>query len=221
MKKVKKNLWSEKVPFGYEKKPVFENFPFHTLGYENFGCFFLMPLTPSTSVLRSFLRPTHMPPRGTTGRAAAAADGDSPQTRATPQLGSPAGDPTGTLADITVDPGALDDSDGDRRQWPLICTSCSNNNFSSCTTMPSWRRPCNNSRGSSEALAARLHRHRHRRRTLRLSWPICPASRHAWTPWRLGSLPCRPPLGQPRQPLLRPPRGGVVALPSALPHALL
>jgi hypothetical protein len=42
MKKVKKNLWSEKVPFGYEKKPVFENFPFHTLGYENFGCFFLM-----------------------------------------------------------------------------------------------------------------------------------------------------------------------------------
>jgi hypothetical protein len=43
MKKFKKNLWSEKVPFGYEKKPVFENFPFHTLGYENFGCFFLMP----------------------------------------------------------------------------------------------------------------------------------------------------------------------------------
>jgi hypothetical protein len=42
MKKVKKILWSEKVPFGYEKKPVFENFPFHTLGYENFGCFFLM-----------------------------------------------------------------------------------------------------------------------------------------------------------------------------------
>jgi hypothetical protein len=42
MKKVKKNLWFEKVPFGYEKKPVFENFPFHTLGYENFGCFFLM-----------------------------------------------------------------------------------------------------------------------------------------------------------------------------------
>jgi hypothetical protein len=42
MKKLKKNLWSEKVPFGYEKKPVFENFPFHTLGYENFGCFFLM-----------------------------------------------------------------------------------------------------------------------------------------------------------------------------------
>jgi hypothetical protein len=42
MKKFKKNLWSEKVPFGYEKKPVFENFPFHTLGYENFGCFFLM-----------------------------------------------------------------------------------------------------------------------------------------------------------------------------------
>jgi hypothetical protein len=44
MKKFKKNLWSEKVPFGYEKKPVFENFPFHTLGYENFGCFFLMGL---------------------------------------------------------------------------------------------------------------------------------------------------------------------------------
>jgi hypothetical protein len=43
MKKFKKKLWSEKVPFGYEKKPVFENFPFHTLGYENFGCFFLMP----------------------------------------------------------------------------------------------------------------------------------------------------------------------------------
>jgi hypothetical protein len=42
MKKFKKKLWSEKVPFGYEKKPVFENFPFHTLGYENFGCFFLM-----------------------------------------------------------------------------------------------------------------------------------------------------------------------------------
>ena len=44
MKKVKFFLGSEKVPFGYEKKPVFENFPFHTLGYENFGCFFLMPL---------------------------------------------------------------------------------------------------------------------------------------------------------------------------------
>jgi hypothetical protein len=42
MKKFKFFLWSEKVPFGYEKKPVFENFPFHTLGYENFGCFFLM-----------------------------------------------------------------------------------------------------------------------------------------------------------------------------------
>jgi hypothetical protein len=42
MKKFKKKLWSEKVPVGYEKKPVFENFPFHTLGYENFGCFFLM-----------------------------------------------------------------------------------------------------------------------------------------------------------------------------------
>jgi hypothetical protein len=32
-----------------KKKPVFENFPFHTLGYENFGCFFLMP---GTSLLR-------------------------------------------------------------------------------------------------------------------------------------------------------------------------
>jgi hypothetical protein len=42
MKKFKFFLGSEKVPFGYEKKPVFENFPFHTLGYENFGCFFLM-----------------------------------------------------------------------------------------------------------------------------------------------------------------------------------
>ena len=42
MKKVQFFLGSEKVPFGYEKKPVFENFPFHTLGYENFGCFFLM-----------------------------------------------------------------------------------------------------------------------------------------------------------------------------------
>ncbi len=42
MKKVKFFLGSEKVPFGYEKKPVFENFPFHTLRYENFGCFFLM-----------------------------------------------------------------------------------------------------------------------------------------------------------------------------------
>jgi hypothetical protein len=81
-----------------------------------------------------------MPPRGNAGRAAAAADGGSPQTRATPQPGSPAGDPTGTLADITVDPGALDDSGGDVYA-PLICTSCSNNNFSSCTTMPSWRRP--------------------------------------------------------------------------------
>jgi hypothetical protein len=68
MKKVKKILWSEKVPFGYEKKPVFENFPFHTLGYENFGCFFLMArrrpssasastscliLSPSSRALRS------------------------------------------------------------------------------------------------------------------------------------------------------------------------
>jgi hypothetical protein len=35
-------LGYEKVPFGYEKKPIFANFPFHTLGYENFGCFFLM-----------------------------------------------------------------------------------------------------------------------------------------------------------------------------------
>jgi hypothetical protein len=42
MKKFKFFLGSEKIPFGYEKKPVFENFPFHTLGYENFGCFFLM-----------------------------------------------------------------------------------------------------------------------------------------------------------------------------------
>ena len=42
MKKFKFFLWSEKVPVVYEKKPVFENFPFHTLGYENFGCFFLM-----------------------------------------------------------------------------------------------------------------------------------------------------------------------------------
>ena len=42
MKKNKFFLGSEKVPFGYEKKPVFENFQFHTLGYENFGCFFLM-----------------------------------------------------------------------------------------------------------------------------------------------------------------------------------
>ena len=42
MKKFNFFLKSEKVPFGYEKKPVFENFPFHTLGYENFGCFFLM-----------------------------------------------------------------------------------------------------------------------------------------------------------------------------------
>ena len=46
MKKVKFFLGSEKVPFGYEKKPVFENFPFHTLGYENFGCFFLMSGAP-------------------------------------------------------------------------------------------------------------------------------------------------------------------------------
>ena len=42
MKKNKFFLGSEKVPFGYEKKPVFENFQFHTLGYENFGCYFLM-----------------------------------------------------------------------------------------------------------------------------------------------------------------------------------
>jgi hypothetical protein len=49
MKKSKKNLGSEKVPFGYEKKPVFENFPFHTLGYENFGCFFLMNSVQSSS----------------------------------------------------------------------------------------------------------------------------------------------------------------------------
>jgi hypothetical protein len=32
----------EKVPFGYEKKPTFENFQFHTLGYGNIGCFSLM-----------------------------------------------------------------------------------------------------------------------------------------------------------------------------------
>jgi len=29
----------EKVPFGYEQKLTFENFRFHTLGYENIGCF--------------------------------------------------------------------------------------------------------------------------------------------------------------------------------------
>ena len=46
MKKNKIFLGSEKVPFGYEKKPVFENFQFHTLGYENFGCFFLMRYAP-------------------------------------------------------------------------------------------------------------------------------------------------------------------------------
>ena len=48
-KGMKKNfkVWNcfwgyEKVPFGYEKKLTFENFPFHTLGYENIGCFVLM-----------------------------------------------------------------------------------------------------------------------------------------------------------------------------------
>jgi hypothetical protein len=29
-----KNFRYKKVPFGYEKKPFFANFPFHTLGYE-------------------------------------------------------------------------------------------------------------------------------------------------------------------------------------------
>ncbi len=138
------------------------------------------PLPHSPSVLRSFLRPTHMPPRGNAGRAAAAADGGSPQTRATPQTEFPAGDLPGTLADITADLGALDNSGGDVPA-PITCTSCSNNNSTSCTTMPSWRRPRNNSRGSSVALAGRLHRRRHRRRnrrrTFRLSWQLlCPAS---------------------------------------------
>ena len=39
-----KKLTYEKVPFGYEKKPIFANFPFHTLGYENIGCFSLMAM---------------------------------------------------------------------------------------------------------------------------------------------------------------------------------
>jgi hypothetical protein len=30
-----KNFKYEKVSFGYEKKPIFANFSFHTLGYEN------------------------------------------------------------------------------------------------------------------------------------------------------------------------------------------
>ena len=71
---------------------------------------------PSPSVLRSFLRPTNMPPRGNTGgRAAAATDGGSPQARATPQTEPPAGDVPGTLADIPVDLGALDNSGGEAR----------------------------------------------------------------------------------------------------------
>jgi hypothetical protein len=42
--KVWKKIWGyEKVLFGYEKKLTFENFRFHTLGYEKIGCFFLMP----------------------------------------------------------------------------------------------------------------------------------------------------------------------------------
>ena len=35
----------EKVPFGYEKNPIFAKKYFHTLGYENIGCFSLMPNT--------------------------------------------------------------------------------------------------------------------------------------------------------------------------------
>jgi hypothetical protein len=54
-----------------------------------------------------------MPPRGNAGRAAAAADGGSPQTRATPPTEPPSGDLPGTLADITVDLGAPDHSGGD------------------------------------------------------------------------------------------------------------
>ena len=47
-----KKIWRyEKVLFGYEKTLTFENFRFHTLGYENVGCFFLMWLRP-TSVRR-------------------------------------------------------------------------------------------------------------------------------------------------------------------------
>ena len=32
----------KKYLLGMKKKPIFANFPFHTLGYENIGCFFLM-----------------------------------------------------------------------------------------------------------------------------------------------------------------------------------
>ena len=56
-----------------------------------------------------------MPPRGNAGRAAAAADGGSPQTRATPQTELSAGYLPGTLVDITGDLGALDNSEGDAR----------------------------------------------------------------------------------------------------------
>ena len=35
----------EKVPLGYEKKLTFENFRFHTLGYEKIGCFFPVEFT--------------------------------------------------------------------------------------------------------------------------------------------------------------------------------
>ena len=37
------NFWGyEKVPFGYEKNSIFAKKYFHTLGYENIGCFPLM-----------------------------------------------------------------------------------------------------------------------------------------------------------------------------------
>jgi hypothetical protein len=36
----------EKVSFGYEENPIFAKKYFHTLGYENIGCFFLMPPCP-------------------------------------------------------------------------------------------------------------------------------------------------------------------------------
>ena len=52
-------LGYEKVPFGYEKKPIFANFPFHTLGYENIGCFFLMHLVVPLESWRHFVPMKH------------------------------------------------------------------------------------------------------------------------------------------------------------------
>ena len=42
MKLIGLHLHNSLVPFGYEKNPIFAKKKFHTLGYENIGCFFLM-----------------------------------------------------------------------------------------------------------------------------------------------------------------------------------